>query len=110
MLPVIGWRGMFVVGRLPVVVAFIVRRALDEPEIFVKGQAARKENSFRLLVKDSKTRRITLGIGTLCSVQNIAYYGIMIWMLSYLAKTLGFSLTRSGVWTSMTVLGMALGI
>src|SRR6266852_4887209 len=43
LLPVIGWRGMFIVGLLPAVVAFIVRRALHEPEIFVKNHAAKKE-------------------------------------------------------------------
>ncbi len=80
LLPVVGWRGMFLLGLLPAVVAFIVRRALDEPEIFVKKHAAKKENSFRLLVKDRKTRRTTLGIAILCSVQIFGYYGIMIWM------------------------------
>jgi MFS family permease len=34
----------------------------------------------------------------------------MIWMPSYLARSLGFSLTKSGMWTAMTVLGMACGI
>ncbi len=110
LLPVIGWRGMFIVGLLPAVVAFIVRRALHEPEIFVKNHAAKKENSFRLLVKDGVTSRTTLGIAILCSVQNFGYYGIMIWMPSYLAKSLGFGLTKSGMWTAMTVLGMACGI
>lgn len=110
LLPVIGWRGMFLVGLLPAFVAFIVRRTLHEPEIFVKKRAGRKENSFRLLVKDGKTFRTTLGIAILCSVQNFAYYGIMIWMPSYLAKSLGFSLTKSGMWTAVTVLGMACGI
>src|SRR5713226_2678213 len=110
LLPVIGWRGMFLVGLLPASVAFIVRRTLHEPEIFVKKHAAKKENSFRLLVKDGVTFRTTFGITILCSVQNFAYYGIMIWMPSYLAKSLGFSLTKSGMWPAMTVLGMACGI
>jgi MFS family permease len=110
LLQIIGWRGMFLLGLLPAIVAFIVRRTLHEPEIFVLKHAARKENSFRLLVKDGKTFRTTLGIAILCSVQNFAYYGIMIWMPSYLAKSLGFSLTKSGIWTAVTVLGMAFGI
>jgi MFS family permease len=101
---------MFLIGLLPALVAFIVRRTLHEPEIFVKKHAAKKENSFRLLVKDAKTRRTTLGIAILCSVQNFGYYGLMIWMPSYLAKSLGFSLTKSGLWTGTTVLGMAFGI
>jgi MFS family permease len=73
LLPVIGWRGMFVLGLLPALVAFIVRRSLDEPEIFVKQHAAHRENSFRFLVKDGKTVRTSLGIAILCSVQNFGY-------------------------------------
>ena len=99
----IGWRGVFLVGLLPALVAFMVRRALHEPEIFVEKHAAKSENSFRLLVKDWKTIRTTLGIVILCSVQNFAYYGIMIW-------SRGFSLSKSGMWTAVTVLGMACGI
>ena len=110
LLPVIGWRGMFLVGIVPAVVAFVVRRALDEPEIFVQRHAAKNENSFRALVKDTKTFRTTLGIAILCAVQNFAYYGLMVWLPSYLSKTLGFSLTKSGLWTGVTVLGMACGI
>src|SRR5260370_1519016 len=110
LLPVIGWRGMVLVGLLPALVAFIVRRTLHEPEIFVNKHAAKKENSFRLLVKDGKTLRTTFGITILCVVQNFGYYGIMVRMPSYLTRSLGFSLTKSGMWTATTVLGMACGI
>src|SRR5579864_410885 len=105
LLPRIGWRGMFLVGLLPAIVAFIVRRTLHEPEIFVKSHAVKKENSLRLLVKDRETLKTTGGIAILCLVQNFGYYGLMVWMPSYLAKSLGFSLTKSGLWTSITVLG-----
>jgi MFS family permease len=101
---------MFAIGLVPALVAFMVRRTLDEPDIFTKRHAITRENSFWLLVKDEGTRRITLGIIILCVVQNFGYYGIMIWMPSYLAKTLGFSLIKSGVWTAMTVLGMVCGL
>jgi MFS family permease len=43
-------------------------------------------------------------------VQNFGYYGVMIWLPNYLATRFGFSLTRSAVWTSVTIAGMALGI
>jgi MFS family permease len=71
LLPVIGWRGMFMVGLLPALVAFTVRRALHEPEIFVNKHAAAKENSYRLLVKDGKTFRTTLGIAILFRIRCI---------------------------------------
>jgi MFS family permease len=110
LLPLIGWRGMFAVGLVPALVAFIVRRTLGEPEIFIKKRSAKNAHSFRLLLKDRATIRTTVGITILCIVQNFAYYGIMIWMPTYLAKSLGFSLTKSGIWTAVTVLGMASGI
>ena len=109
LLPVIGWRGMFLLGILPALVAFVVRRTLDEPEIFVKKHASRNQHSFRFLAKDAETFKTTLGIAVLCTVQNFAYYGIMVWMPSYLGKSLGFSLTKSGLWTAVTVLGMVAG-
>ncbi len=110
LLPAIGWRGMFLVGIVPAIAAFFIRRTLDEPEIFVRKHAAGAENSFRLLVKDGMTFRTTLGIAVLCAVQNFAYYGLMVWLPTYLSNTLGFSLTKSSLWTGVTVLGMACGI
>jgi MFS family permease len=110
LLPAIGWRGMFAVGLLPALVAFSVRRTLDEPEIFIKQHAAERENSFRWLVKDGKTLGTSVGIAVLCSVQNFGYYGLMTWMPSYLAENLGFSLTKSSLWISVTILGMGVGL
>ncbi|WP_104656947.1 MFS transporter [Ralstonia insidiosa] len=112
LLPVIGWRGMFVLGMAPALVAWLVRKTLHEPVAFVRHvDAARpKPNAFRLLVADARTTRTSLGIVILCAVQNFGYYGIMIWLPTYLGKTLGFSLTKSAVWTSVTILGMMAGI
>ena len=110
LLPRIGWRGMFLVGLAPALVAFVVRRALDEPQIFVRKHAVGKENSLGLLFKDRRTIRTTVGIGIMCSVFNLGYYSLMTWLPSYLAASLGFTLTRAGLWTAVTVLGMAVGI
>jgi len=114
LLPLIGWRGMFAVGLLPALVSFGLRWRLAEPQLFVQSRRTHKTQalvaSLRLLVADAATARASLGIVILCSVQNFGYYGLMIWMPSYLARTFGYSLTRSGLWTAVTVAGMALGI
>ncbi|CAJ0687128.1 MFS transporter [Ralstonia mannitolilytica] len=112
LLPLIGWRGMFVLGMAPALVAWLVRKTLHEPEVFVRrvDAAGRKRNAFRLLVADARTTRTSVGIVVLCAVQNFGYYGIMIWMPTYLGKTLGFSLTKSALWTSVTIVGMMVGI
>ena len=116
LLPHIGWRGMFVVGIFPAFVAWYLRTRLHEPEIFSQKQTAlstqktSKLESFQLLVKDKATTKVSLGIVVLTSVQNFGYYGIMIWMPNFLSKQLGFSLTKSGLWTAVTVCGMMAGI
>jgi benzoate transport len=121
LLPVIGWRGMFALGLAPAVVSFVVRRRVEEPALFVEraeharharhaGQDAARKLPLTRLVADGRTTRASIGVAILCSVQNFGYYGLMIWLPSYLSKTFGYSLTKSGLWTSVTVLGMALGI
>ncbi|PCE34378.1 MFS transporter [Burkholderia ubonensis] len=107
----VGWRGMFAIGVLPAIVAWVLRNKLHEPEVFVRSkQPARTGARFRLLFADARTTRTSIGIVVLCAVQNFGYYGIMIWMPTFLSKQLGFSLTKSGLWTAVTVLGMMAGV
>jgi MFS family permease len=111
LLPVIGWRGMFALGIFPAVAAYFIRSSLHEPEVFVKKSHDHpKESALRLLVKDGETTKLSLGMIILCSVQNFGYYGVMIWLPSYLSNRFGFALTQSAVWTTVTIAGMAVGI
>jgi MFS family permease len=111
LLPIIGWRGMFVAGLVPGLVAFAVRLYVPEPQIFLdRAKERRTGMPLGLLVKDTATRNISLGMLILCSVQNFGYYGLMIWLPSYLSTRFGYTLTQSALWTAVTVLGMAFGI
>ena len=111
LLPVIGWRGMFMLGIFPAVVAYFIRKTLHEPEVFVKKSKDHpKESALHLLVNNAETRKISLGMVVLTSVQNFGYYGVMIWLPGYLSSRFGFALTQSAVWTMVTIAGMAIGI
>lgn len=114
LLNVIGWRGMFLVGLLPALISFAIRRGVGEPEAFTRQSNKQQRLSFtariKLLFHDVATAKASLGILILCSVQNFGYYGLMIWMPSYLSTSFGFSLTKSGLWTAVTVVGMTFGI
>ena len=111
LLPSIGWRGMFLVGLVPGLIAFAVRWYVGEPKIFLdRVAAARGRVPLGLLVKDAATTKISAAMLILCSVQNFGYYGLMIWLPSYLSTRFGYTLTQSAVWTAVTVLGMAFGI
>jgi MFS family permease len=108
LLPLIGWRWMFAVGIVPAIFAFVIRRTTGEPEIFVNRSM--KGFPLKLLVKDAATVKISIAMFILCSAQNFGYYGVMIWLPSYLSQQFGYSLTKSGAWTAITILGMAAGI
>jgi len=112
LLPVIGWRGMFLLGILPALAAYVIRRTLHEPELFVARRAEKgsPQSSFRLLVKDAETVKLSVGIAILCSVQNFGYYGVMIWLPNYLSTRFALALTQTAVWTTATIAGMAIGI
>jgi benzoate transport len=111
LLPVIGWRGMFLVGIFPALIAYFIRRTLHEPELFLRDAKSRApQSSFRLLVKDAETIKLSIGMAILCSVQNFGYYGVMIWLPNYLSTRFGLALTQTAVWTVATIAGMAIGI
>lgn len=113
LLPIIGWKGMFLVGILPAILAFTLRSQLQEPKIFLRKVKERKEKnkiSLKLLFSDATTTKNTIGIMILTSVQNFGYYGLMIWLPTFMAKQLGFSLGKSSLWTAVTILGMGVGI
>ncbi|WP_020495727.1 MFS transporter [Sciscionella marina] len=110
-----GWQGLFVIGVIPAIVAIVLRLRLPEPEAFVRHRrvsnaAEKRENPYRLLVADAKTVRTSIGIIIICSVQNFGYYGILTWLPTYLSKQLGLSMTNSGIWTAVTVIGMISGV
>ena len=110
LLPLIGWRGMFAVGIVPALAAFLIRRRLHEPALFERRHATSEAQSLRLLVADAATARISLGMIILCGVQNFGYYGVMIWLPSYLNGKLHLGLVGTASWIVVTILGMGLGI
>jgi MFS family permease len=112
LLPIIGWRGMFAIGILPAAAAYVIRHSLHEPDVFVERTAGAPKSSLPigLLIKDTETTKISIGMIFLCSVQNFGYYGVMIWLPNYLSTRFGYGLAQSATWTAVTIAGMAVGI
>ena len=85
-----GWRIPFVIGALLAIIAFIMRRNLQETTIYKnqKNQNNKTRGNFRVLLQNRtaimRTFFITLG-GT------VAYYTYTTYMLKYLVNTSGFS-------------------
>lgn len=109
-----GWRGLFVVGTFPAIIAVIMRRRLHESPKFLEQdqahQTARASERFRALFSSRYYVRVSLAMIILCAVQNFGYYSIVSWLPTYLSSSLGFDLTHSSVWTAVTIAGMMTGL
>jgi MFS family permease len=101
---------MFLVGLIPAAASFLLRRYLGEPEIFTRKKESEKGVPLAFLLKDTRSIKATIGMLILCSVQNFGYYGLITWLPTYLSDSFGYSLTRSSLWTAVTILGMSVGI
>lgn len=133
-LPDYGWRGLFLVGVLPALLAAWARHGIKEPPMWVKRKEmkkalqARKDagekltaeeeeqlteaNKFPLahLFADKKTTITTIALTIMTSVQNFGYYGIMVWLPMILLKEHGLTTKSMSGWMIVTVIGMIAGI
>lgn len=133
-LPDYGWRGLFLVGVVPALLAAWARHGIKEPPMWVKRKemkkalAARKANGEALTTEEeeqlaeakkfplahlfagpSKTVT-TLSLTVMTSVQNFGYYGIMVWLPMILLKEHGLTTKSMSGWMIVTVIGMIAGI
>lgn len=133
-LPDYGWRGLFLVGVLPALLAAWARHGIKEPPMWVKRKEmkkalqARKDAGDKLtaeeeeqlteakkfplahLFADKKTTITTIALTIMTSVQNFGYYGIMVWLPMILLKEHGLTTKSMSGWMIVTVIGMIAGI
>ena len=133
-LPDYGWRGLFLVGVVPALLAAWARHGIKEPPMWVKRKemkkelAARKERGETLTAEEeeqleeakkfplahlfaSPSKTVTtLSLTVMTSVQNFGYYGIMVWLPMILLKEHGLTTKSMSGWMIVTVIGMIAGI
>lgn len=133
-LPDYGWRGLFLVGVVPALLAAWARHGIKEPPMWVKRKemkkelAARKERGETLTAEEeeqleeakkfplahlfaSPSKTVTtLSLTVMTSVQNFGYYGIMVWLPMILLKEHGLTMKSMSGWMIVTVIGMIAGI
>lgn len=100
-----GWRVLFLIGALPAVAAFFIRRGVEEPPVWRE----RKEPAppWTEIFGPTLIRRTLLATSVASSVL-IAYWGLTSWLPSFLAST-GLSLTKSAMWIVILQTGAFFG-
>ncbi len=106
-----GWRVLFLFGALPAFAAFVIRRTVEEPEIWkrsVKGES-RWADMFR-----PPLRRRTIVATLLASSVLVAFWGVISWLPAFLATPVadggaGLTVTRSAAWLIVLQVGAFFG-
>jgi len=115
-LPTFGWRALFLVGAIPVIFAFIVRKNLDESPEWLKAQKENKKEQKKekgkliQLFASPRTAITTISLAIMATVQIAGYNGLMIWLPSMLQESQGISVSSSALWTISTAVGMIIGM
>jgi len=106
-----GWRALFLVGALPAVAAFIIRRHVEEPAVWRERERgpARWGEMF-----EAPFARRTIIATLLASSVLIAYWGIVTWLPAFLATPpekggAGLTLTKSALWLILLQVGAFCG-
>ena len=133
-LPDYGWRGLFLVGVIPALLAAWARHGLKEPPMWLKRKELKKQLKARKAAGETLTAEeeeeleeaskfplahlfsspsktvTTISLTIMTSVQNFGYYGIMVWLPMILLKEHGLSTKSMSGWMVVTVIGMIAGI
>jgi putative sialic acid transporter len=122
-LPVFGWRWLFVVGVLPALFVFWVRRHVQEPAVWSTkrekvdpaedGSHPDRVNTFKEIFSDALIGR-TLKASLLTSMVMFGYWGFYTWLPGFLASSAeaggaGMSIVKSVYWIIPTQIGAFCG-
>lgn len=110
-----AWRWLFVVGVLPALLTFWIRRRVAEPSVWARRRAAGElvANPFGVLFGRKLVRRTVLATLIGAAVQ-FAYWGLFFWLPSFLAAPVeqggaGMTIVRSMSWIIPMQIGAYLG-
>jgi len=95
-----GWRVLFVIGAFPAIAAFVIRRKVEEPQIWRERS---REPSRWSEIFAPQFLRFTVVATLLASSVLIAYWGVTSWLPAFLATPLaqggaGLTVTKSAAW------------
>jgi MFS family permease len=107
-----GWRVLFLIGAAPAVLAFIVRRTVEEPEIWRARDQTQKTRWSEIFAP--AVRRRTLLATLVASSVLVAYWGVTSWLPAFLATPVekggaGLTVTKSAAWLIVLQLGAFCG-
>lgn len=113
--PLLGWRGLFLFGLLPLVLVVWMHFAVDAKHITDNGRQAVKDTAapkgrIADLFKTKALMHQSLALMVMTTVQIAGYFGMMNWLPTIMQANIGVSVSGSSAWMVTTILGMCLGM
>ncbi|KAF1072028.1 MAG: putative metabolite transport protein YjhB [Pseudomonas citronellolis] len=124
-LPTHGWRYLFYIAIIPVVLAVMMRKLIPEPAAWVQAQAERRqrkaqgnptakaevprEGAFRMIFSDARASRMFTFWALTAGFLQFGYYGVNNWMPSYLETEMGMNFKAMTAYLVGTYAAMILG-
>jgi AAHS family cis,cis-muconate transporter-like MFS transporter len=124
LLPEYGWRYLFYVAIIPVVLAILMQRLVPEPPAWVASKANRalagatvaskdgrgKSNGvFKAILGDAKARNMFVLWALTAGFLQFGYYGVNNWLPSYLETEMGLNFKSMTAYLVGTYAAMILG-
>ncbi|MHC8350906.1 MFS transporter [Pseudomonas sp. RT4P38] len=123
-LPVHGWRWLFYIAIIPVILALVMQRFVPEPQAWINAQAERakeklagirqgavvkRDSMYKLIYSDPQARRMFFCWALTAGFLQFGYYGVNNWLPTYLESELGMNLKSMTGYMVGTYTAMILG-
>ncbi|WP_166363502.1 MFS transporter [Pseudomonas akapageensis] len=123
-LPTHGWRWLFYIAIIPVILAVVMQGLVPEPQAWLKAQAERvrkkvngirkvttekHQSQYKLIFADPQARRMFISWSLTAGFLQFGYYGVNNWMPTYLESELGMNLQSMTGYMVGTYTAMILG-
>ena len=113
-IPACGWNARFLLGVIPVILTFFIRRHVYESDEFLVAHAHAVKTHEKIAVSrlfaTPALALQTLGLMVMTIVQIAGYFGLMNWLPSIVQKQQGLSVSGSSLWMVATIVGMSIGM
>lgn len=113
-IPQLGWHALFLLGLVPVVLTYFIRRHLHETTEFVEAKKEEKRSTtsavFKFMFSSPKLAYQSFALMIMTTVQIAGYFGLMNWLPIIVQKQLGLNVSGSSLWMISTIVGMSLGM
>ncbi|MFS2107037.1 MFS transporter, partial [Ralstonia sp. Ralssp135] len=107
--PETAWRALFLVGIVPAVFVFFLRRLVKEPEVFqeAKSQAAERTSFFEIF--SPRLLSTTLRAAVLTTGAQGGYYAITTWLPTFLKTERHLTVLGTGGYLAVVIIGSYIG-